>query len=60
MALKTFSSLPRELRNSVMDVHFFFLYVCCLCLSQLMYIIVNMFVLLGKNLFKMLKNVSFY
>ena len=23
MALKTFSSLPRELRNSVMDVHFF-------------------------------------
>ena len=55
MATKTFSSLPKELRNSLTDIHFF---VQSPCMSVTNNVHITMFVLLGKNLFKMLKNVN--
>ena len=55
MATKTFSSLPKELRNSLMDICFL---VRSPCMSVTNNVHITMFVLLGKNLFKMSKNVN--
>ena len=55
MATKTFSSLPKELRNSLMDIRFL---ERSPCMSVTNNVHITMFVLLGKNLFKMLKNVN--
>ena len=54
MATKT-SSLPKEMRNSMTDIHFF---VRLPCMSVTNNVHITMFVLLGKNLFKMLKNAT--